>query len=171
MWDYSEGNHLVLVKVCPGHHDLTRKPGGGRDFVLGDADLNGCIAPRSARHMRLCAGTTRLCLVNKGHPGACVLEDDVLRKFTSRQGGNHELRLKSHPGQGFVPMWDKSKEAFGQWGYIDMSVGRVSRSKPAMAVNYDGQFLIANVSGEGEMALDVSMWKYSKHFHFSTFWT
>lgn len=57
MWQFREGNHLVLVKVAPGHasQDATRKYGGGRDFVIHD---DGTISPKPAQHLVLEGGET-----------------------------------------------------------------------------------------------------------------
>ena len=49
MWNYSVGNHLVIVKSLNGN-DQTRKRGGGRDFVFND---DGTISVKPARHLVL----------------------------------------------------------------------------------------------------------------------
>ena len=74
MWDFRENNHLVLVKVAPGHasQDATRKHGGGRDFCV---NSDGTVSPKPAGGFVLGKrGDGSLVLVPKGSPDACVLE-------------------------------------------------------------------------------------------------
>mmetsp|Transcript_4325 Transcript_4325/g.10555 ORF Transcript_4325/g.10555 Transcript_4325/m.10555 type:complete len:658 (+) Transcript_4325:232-2205(+) len=73
MWQYEENNLLVLVKVHPGHSDVTRKGGGGRDFVV---HADGTISPTSALQFVLGKRPDNgaLALVPRGSAHVCVLK-------------------------------------------------------------------------------------------------
>lgn len=72
MWQFTAGNHLVLVKGkrpdCP-----TRKEGGGRSFSV---NTDGTISPTPAKWLVL--GKRRndntLCLTKRGDPSVCKLK-------------------------------------------------------------------------------------------------
>eukprot|EP00927_Polykrikos_kofoidii_P053189 TRINITY_DN4745_c0_g1_i14.p1 TRINITY_DN4745_c0_g1~~TRINITY_DN4745_c0_g1_i14.p1 ORF type:complete len:406 (-),score=25.32 TRINITY_DN4745_c0_g1_i14:93-1310(-) len=72
MWNYTVGNHLVLVK---GHHpgEQTRKEGGGRDFIV---NADGTISPAQAMNLILGNRNGTLVLLERGDKDACILSSN-----------------------------------------------------------------------------------------------
>jgi len=153
----------VLVKAHTSDQE-TRKFGGGRDFVV---NPDGTISSKPAPHLLLgnCNGT--LALVDKGSPHACVLAnvekteeykvaedwEARLRTFT-----DIDLTLSSHPGLAIVPKWAETRNAWGEWDYVDLGVGPPHK---CVRASYDGQFIATThvLSSNEEMVFDVSMWR------------
>lgn len=132
---------------------------------------DGTVSPKPARHLLLGNRDGTLALVRKGSPDACVLANvEKTEEYKSIKAGeqaacgftNIDLTLSSHPGLAIVPKWTDTRNAWGEWDYIDLGVGAASKCVKA---SYDGQFIATNQIHHTEMVFDVSMWKFHEGNH------
>ena len=92
--------------------------------------------------------TATLKLVPKGSSHACWLEKPLTRR-------NSQMVLKN--GMAIGPKWKNTRNAFGQWDYIDLGVGTYASDSIQVHLNESG-FIVWNCK-HGEMVFDISMWK------------
>jgi hypothetical protein len=97
---------------------------------------------------------TTLRLVPKGSPEACQLAGRL---------SQHKCTLTLSNGLAIGPKWDRPRNAWGQWDYIDLGVGEGASNSMEVHLNEEG-FIVWN-GAYGEMVLDVNMWRMEAGNH------
>lgn len=99
-----------------------------------------CTAPLPAAegYSTCCSATLKL--VKKGSPDACQLKQGL---------GLGKSQLVLSNGMAIGPKWDATRNAWGQWDYIDLGVGEHRPDSIQVHLNDDGFIVWHGKHGEG----------------------
>jgi len=95
----------------------------------------------------------QITLAPKGS-GAAIKLGDRHRLVPGRKG---QLLFGEGESMAIGPMWQDTRNAWGQWDYIDLGAGKADGESIEVHLNDQG-FIVWN-NRHGEMVFDISMWK------------
>jgi len=128
-----------------------------RQSIIDSFTRPAAASGREVRGSRRTVSGLSLVLVEKGSPTAVRLRDPLSR---SKQ------RLGLEDGRVIGLAFDQPKDAWGEWGYIDLMVGEEADQDAALCVDLDDRgFITWKDATLGEFVFDVSMWKLVRGNH------
>jgi len=128
-----------------------------RQRIIDSFAPSAAASGREVRGPRRAVSGLSLVLVDKRSPTAVRLHDPLSR---SKQ------RLVLEDGRVIGLAFDQPKDAWGEWGYIDLMVGEEADQDAALWVDLDDRgFITWNDATFGEFVFDVSMWKLVRGNH------